>query len=88
MLVSVLTGFITPLGNTPFTYSINMILSNAQEYVKEHQMIGWAQSPFTIIIAFETIFLALFFDYFDLSSENFLNAFYYLVVDIVYIHIH
>ena len=60
MLLSILTGFMTPLGDTPFTYSINMIMSNAQEYVKEHQRLGWAESPFTIIIAFETIFLALF----------------------------
>ena len=60
MLLSILTGFMTPLGDTPFTYSINMMMSNAQEYVKEHQRLGWAESPFTIIIAFETIFLALF----------------------------
>ena len=60
MLLSILTGFMTPLGTTPFTYSINMSLSNAQEYVKEHQRLGWAESPFTIIIAFETIFLAIF----------------------------
>lgn len=60
MILSVLTGFMTPLGNTPFTYSINMMMSNAQEYVKEHQRLGWAESPFTIIMAFETIFLALF----------------------------
>lgn len=60
MFVSILTGFMTPLGDTPFTYSINMMMSNAQEYVKEHQRLGWAESPFTIIIAFETFFLALF----------------------------
>ena len=60
MILSILTGFMTPLGDTPFTYSINMMMSNAQEYVKEHQMLGWAESPFTIIIAMETIFLSLF----------------------------
>lgn len=60
MLISILAGFMTPLGDTPFTYTINMMLSNAQEYVKEHQMLGWAQSPFTIIIAGETLFLTLF----------------------------
>lgn len=60
MLLSILTGFMTPLGDTPFTYSINMMMSNAQEYVKEHQRLGWADSPFTIIMAFETIFLAFF----------------------------
>lgn len=60
MLLSIFTGFLTPLGDTPYTYTINMMMSNAQEYVKEHQMLSWAQSPFTIIIAFETIFLSLF----------------------------
>ena len=59
MLASIPTGFLTPLGDTPFTYTINMTLSNAQEYVKEHQMLSWAQSPFTIIIAGETLFLSL-----------------------------
>ena len=60
MLIAILTGFITPLGDTPFTYTINMSMSNAQEYVKEHQMLTWAQSPFTVIIAIETLFLSLF----------------------------
>jgi len=60
MLLSIFTGLLTPLGDTPYTYTINMMMSNAQEYVKEHQMLSWAQSPFTIIIAFETIFLSLF----------------------------
>lgn len=59
MFLSIFTGLITPLGDTPYTYTINMMMSNAQEYVKEHQMLSWAQSPFTIIIAFETIFLGL-----------------------------
>ena len=59
MILCLFTGFLTPLGNTPYTYWINMMRSNAQEYVKEHQMLGWAQSPFTIIIAFETVFLTL-----------------------------
>ena len=59
MVLSVFTGFLTPLGDTPYTYMINMMRSNAQEYVKEHQMLSWAQSPFTIIIAGETLFLSL-----------------------------
>ena len=59
MILSIFTGLLTPLGDTPYTYSINMMMSNAQEYVKEHQMLSWAQSPFTIIIAGETLFLSL-----------------------------
>lgn len=59
MILSIFTGLLTPLGDTPYTYTINMMMSNAQEYVKEHQMLSWAQSPFTIIIAGETLFLSL-----------------------------
>jgi len=59
MLSSIVTGLITPLYGTPYTYTIKMAMSNAEEYVLEHQSLGWAQSPFTIIIAFETIFLSL-----------------------------
>ena len=59
MILSLFTGLLTPLGDTPYTYTIHMMMSNAQEYVKEHQMLSWAQSPFTIIIAGETLFLSL-----------------------------
>ena len=58
MVASLLTGFMTPIGTTPFTYMFKMSISNAQEYVLEHQMLSWANSPFTIIIALETIFLS------------------------------
>ena len=59
MILSILTGLFTPIGDTPYTYMINMMMSNAQEYVKEHQMITWINSPFTIIIAGETLFLSI-----------------------------
>lgn len=59
MVLSIATGLLTPIGNTPYTYMINMTLSNAQEYVQEHQMLTWANSPFTIIIAIETLFLSI-----------------------------
>lgn len=60
MLGSLLTGFITPIGFTPYTYLIKTMMGNSQKYIQEHQMITWAHSPFTIIIAGETIFLSLF----------------------------
>lgn len=59
MILSTLTGLLTPIGDTPYTYMIHMSMSNAQEYVREHQMISWANSPFTIIIAAETLLLTL-----------------------------
>ena len=60
MLLSLLTGIITPIGDTPYTYLIKTMMGNSQNYIEEHQMLSWINSPFTIIIAFETLFLSLF----------------------------
>ena len=60
MLFSILTGLITPIGNTPYTYLYKTMIGHSQQYIKEHQMLTWANSPFTIIIAFEIYFLAMF----------------------------
>ena len=60
MLASLLTGLITPIGMTPYTYFIKTALGNSQKYIMEHQKLGWKDSPFTIIIAFETFFFAFF----------------------------
>ncbi len=59
MVTSLLTGLLTPIGDTPYTYLIKTMMGNSQDYIQEHQMITWAGSPFTIIIAGETLFLAL-----------------------------
>jgi len=58
MILSLITGLITPIKDTPYTYLIKTMMGNSQNYIQEHQMITWINSPFTIIIAFETIFLA------------------------------
>lgn len=60
MLLSLLTGLITPIGNTPYTYFIKTAMGNSQKYIQEHQMLSWRDSPFTIIIAAETIFFVIF----------------------------
>ena len=60
MLISPITGLLTPIGNTPYTYLIKTMMGNSQKYIQEHQMLSWANSPFTIIIAFETFFFAIF----------------------------
>jgi len=60
MIASVLTGLITPIGDTPYTYLIKTMMGNSQQYINEHQMLTWLNSPFTIIIAAETLFLTLF----------------------------
>lgn len=59
LIVSLFTGFITPIGDTPYTYLIKTMMGNSQDYIQEHQMLSWANSPFTIIIALETVVLAL-----------------------------
>ena len=59
-LLSLFTGLLTPIGDTPYTYLIKTMMGNSQKYIQEHQMITWANSPFTIIIAAETIFFAIF----------------------------
>lgn len=60
MIGSLVTGLITPIGDTPYTYLIKTMMGNSQSYIQEHQMMGWLNSPFTIIIAGETIFLTFF----------------------------
>lgn len=59
MLLSTLTGFLTPLGTTPYTYLIKTMMGNSQKYIAEHQKLTWINSPFTIIIAVETLFLTI-----------------------------
>lgn len=60
MIASLLTGLVTPIGDTPYTYLIKTMMGNSQKYIQEHQMLGWINSPFTIIIAGETLFLSIF----------------------------
>ena len=60
MLVSLLTGLITPIKDTPYTYLIKTMMGNSQKYINEHKMMGWLESPFTIIITFEALCLAIF----------------------------
>lgn len=57
MLLSLITGLFTPIGDTPYTYLIKTMLGNSQSYINEHQMMTWLDSPFTIIIVGEMIFL-------------------------------
>ena len=59
MILSLLTGLMTPIGDTPYTYLIKTMMGNSQKYIQEHQMLTWINSPFTIIIAGETLFLAI-----------------------------
>lgn len=56
-ILSTLTGLLTPIGDTPYTYIIKTMQGNSTNYINEHQMLSWKESPFTIIIAIETLFI-------------------------------
>ena len=60
MILSLSTGLLTPIKDTPYTYLIKTMMGNSQSYIQEHQMITWKDSPFTIIIVIETIILSIF----------------------------
>lgn len=59
MILSLFTGLLTPIGDTPYTYLIKTMLGNSQSYINEHQMMTWLDSPFTIIIVVEMILLTI-----------------------------
>ena len=59
MLGSTLTGLLTPIKDTPYTYLYKTMLGNSQKYIDEHRMVTFKESIFTIIIAGETLLLGL-----------------------------
>ena len=60
IFLSLLTGLLTPIGDTPYTYLIKTMMGNSQKYIKEHQMITLKDGIFAIVIVAETLFLAFF----------------------------
>ena len=60
MILSIVTGLLTPIGTTPYTYLIKTMMGNSQKYITEHKMITLDYSPFVIVMTVLTIFLALF----------------------------
>ena len=60
MILSLFTGLLTPIGDTPYTYLFKTMAGNSQKYIAEHQMMSWIDSPFPLIIASECLFLAFF----------------------------
>ena len=59
MLVSILTGLITPIGDTPYTYLINTMMGNSQNYITEHSVIQAMQLPFLIIVVGEILLFSI-----------------------------
>ena len=79
-ILSIITGLLTPLGTTPYTYLIKTIAGNSQSYIQEHQMITWINSPFTIVIISLSIFLGLYNkihlrDFFTISGITIMTVF-------------
>ena len=60
MVISLGTGLITPIANTPYTYLIKTMMGNSQKYINEHQMMTWLYSPFTIVMTLEAFILFIF----------------------------
>ena len=59
MLCSVLTGLITPIGDTPYTYLYNTMIGNSQNYIKEHQSTDVLGQVYLIIFLAEYLLLGI-----------------------------
>lgn len=59
MLLCSLTGLLTPIGWTPYTYLYTTMIGNSQKYIVEHQLSSLKDSILTIIILVEAIILGL-----------------------------
>lgn len=59
MLLCTLTGLLTPIGDTPYTYFYKTFIGNSQDYILEHATTPLLKSPFVLIILLETFLLAL-----------------------------
>ena len=59
MLISTITGLITPIGDTPYTYLYNTMIGNSQSYIEEHQAVDFFGSIYLIIFLIEYIFITI-----------------------------
>ena len=59
MFISLFTGLITPIGDTPYTYFIKTSMGDSQKYIMEHQMIAWYQTVFPLVILGEIIIMSI-----------------------------
>ena len=59
MGLSLFTGLLTPIKDTPYTYLYKTMIGNSQKYIEEHQMVTLKQSIFTIAILVDTFILAI-----------------------------
>ena len=59
MLCSTLTGLLTPIGDTPYTYLYNTMLGNSQNYIEEHQSTDIFGQVYLIVFLVEYVLLSL-----------------------------
>ena len=60
MFLSLFTGLLTPIKDTPYTYLIKTMQGNSQKYINEHRALPLKNNLFTIIIVIETLFWGLY----------------------------
>ena len=59
MGLSLLTGLLTPIGDTPYTYIIKTIMGNSQEYIVEHKKVALMSNPFMYVLLIEMLIFTL-----------------------------
>ena len=60
MIVSLLLGFLTPIGSTPYLYFIKIMMGNSQKYIMEHAALTLAYNPFVIAYLLVYLFILIF----------------------------
>lgn len=59
MLISLLTGLLTPLGDTPYTYFIKTAMGNSQKYIDEHLAVTIFKNPLVLTSIGELLIILL-----------------------------
>ncbi len=59
MILSLITGLMTPIGDTPFTYFYRTSIGNSQGYIKEHLAPGVTEMVFLAVFDLEILILML-----------------------------
>ncbi len=60
MGLSIFTGLLTPIKDTPYTYIIKTMMGNSQKYISEHAPVTLKTSILVLVIFIQTIFWTFF----------------------------
>ena len=58
--ISLLLGFLTPIGLSPYTYAFKIALGNTQDYIMEHKGLILIENPFVLIFLLISLFIMIF----------------------------